>query len=105
MRDWISDVCSSDLAGRGQNMGVTFVNLAPWDERKGKDNTASAIAGRLNKAIATNREARVYAFIPPAVMELGNATGFAFELQDQAGLGHDKNIGRSSCRERVCTYG
>src|SRR3546814_4019197 len=31
-----------------------------------------------------------YAFIPPAVMELGNATGFDFELQDQAGLGHDK---------------
>src|SRR3546814_20047922 len=77
------------LAGRGQNMGVTFVNLAPWDERKGKDNTASAIAGRPNKAIATNREARGYAFIPPAVLELGNPTGVEFELQDQAGIGHD----------------
>ena len=33
------------------------------------------------------RDAMVFTVIPPAVQELGNATGFDFELEDQAGLG------------------
>ena len=32
----------------------------------------------------------VFAFAPPAVVELGNATGFDLQLQDRGGLGHDK---------------
>ncbi|MNF63343.1 putative efflux pump membrane transporter TtgB [compost metagenome] len=32
----------------------------------------------------------VFAFAPPAVLELGNATGFDVFLQDRAGIGHDK---------------
>ena len=36
------------------------------------------------------RNARVFAFPPPAVLELGRAGGFDFELQDRAGLGHEK---------------
>jgi multidrug efflux pump len=34
------------------------------------------------------KDAMVFAFVPPAVLELGNATGFDFELKDNAGLGH-----------------
>ncbi|MDF0488872.1 efflux RND transporter permease subunit [Sphingobium sp. H39-3-25] len=76
------------LAGRGQNIGMAFVGMTPWDERAGKENSASAVAGRLNAAIAKERDATVFAFIPPAIIELGNATGFDFELQDRNGLGH-----------------
>ncbi|MBW2623323.1 MAG: efflux RND transporter permease subunit, partial [Deltaproteobacteria bacterium] len=36
------------------------------------------------------RGAMVFAFPPPAVVELGNATGFDFELVDRGGLGHEK---------------
>ena len=32
----------------------------------------------------------VFAFAPPAVLELGNATGFDVFLQDRAGIGHEK---------------
>jgi multidrug efflux pump len=32
----------------------------------------------------------VFAFAPPAVLELGNATGFDVFLQDLSGIGHDK---------------
>ena len=32
----------------------------------------------------------VFAFPPPAVVELGNANGFDFQLQDRGGLGHAK---------------
>ncbi|HJE67416.1 efflux RND transporter permease subunit, partial [Pseudomonas oryzihabitans] len=35
------------------------------------------------------KDAIVYAIVPPAVLELGNATGFDFYLQDQGGIGHE----------------
>jgi HAE1 family hydrophobic/amphiphilic exporter-1 len=35
------------------------------------------------------RNARVFAFPPPAVMELGQSGGFDFQLQDRGGLGHE----------------
>ena len=35
------------------------------------------------------KDAMVFAFAPPAVLELGNATGFDFELLDRANQGHD----------------
>src|SRR3546814_3132379 len=38
------------------------------------------------------RDAQIIAVAPPAVTELGNATGFDFELQDRGGLGHAKLI-------------
>ncbi|MFP3409662.1 efflux RND transporter permease subunit, partial [Pseudomonas sp. SIMBA_065] len=34
--------------------------------------------------------AMVFAFAPPAVLELGNATGFDVFLQDRGGVGHAK---------------
>ncbi len=39
---------------------------------------------------ATIKEAFVFAFPPPAVVELGTANGFNLYLQDRAGLGHDQ---------------
>lgn len=40
-------------------------------------------------AFSKIRNAQVFAFAPPAIMELGNATGFDFQLQDKSGLGHE----------------
>jgi HAE1 family hydrophobic/amphiphilic exporter-1 len=34
------------------------------------------------------KEAMVFVFPPPAVVELGNAAGFDFQLQDRGGIGH-----------------
>ncbi len=36
------------------------------------------------------KDAMVFAFNLPAIVELGTATGFDFELIDQGGLGHEK---------------
>jgi multidrug efflux pump subunit AcrB len=36
------------------------------------------------------RDALAFAFAPPAAIELGNATGFDFELIDRANVGHAK---------------
>ncbi|MCH8686589.1 efflux RND transporter permease subunit [Pedomonas mirosovicensis] len=74
------------FAGRGQNMGMVFVNLKEWSERPGAENTAQAVAGRVMGLMAAERDAMVFAFTPPAIIELGNATGFEFQLQNQGGV-------------------
>ncbi len=88
--DSLFTVAGFSFAGNGQNMGVAFVKLKPWDERQRPDLRAKAVAGRAMGAFSQFRDAMAFAFPPPAVMELGTATGFDFQLQDRAGLGHDK---------------
>ncbi len=78
-----------NFAGRGQSSGLAFIMLKPWGERDG-DNSVFALAARAQKHFSTFRDAMVFAFAPPAVMELGNATGFDVYLQDRSGIGHDK---------------
>ncbi|HEY6003347.1 MAG TPA: efflux RND transporter permease subunit, partial [Anaeromyxobacter sp.] len=78
-----------NFGARGQNAGVAFVRLKPWDERKGQRLKAKAVAARAQASFSRIKEAAVFAFTPPAVSELGNATGFELQLQDRAGLGHD----------------
>lgn len=77
------------FAGRGQNTGIAFVSLKPWDERSGAANKVDGIAGRAMKAFSEIKDAMVIPFNLPAIIELGNATGFDFELIDQGNLGHD----------------
>ncbi|MNZ52137.1 Multidrug resistance protein MexB [compost metagenome] len=63
--------------------------LKPWEEREGAENSVFALAERAQHHFERFIDARVFAFAPPAVLELGNATGFDLYLQDQAGLGHE----------------
>jgi len=83
-------VAGFSFAGRGQNMGLAFVKLKDWKLRNSADLKAPAIAGRAMKAFSTIRDGLAFAFSPPAVVELGQANGFDFQLQDRGGLGHDK---------------
>ena len=76
------------MAGSGQNVGMAFIKLKDWDERKRPDLKVKAIAGRAMGAFSQIRDAMVFAFAPPAVMELGNASGFDVQLQDHGSLGH-----------------
>jgi HAE1 family hydrophobic/amphiphilic exporter-1/multidrug efflux pump len=46
-----------------------------------------AIAERANKALAGLRAGQAIAFIPPAIVELGNATGFDMQLVDVGRVG------------------
>jgi len=82
-------VAGFSFAGNGQNAGLAFVRLKDWSERKSPDQKVKAIAGRAMGAFSQIREAMVFAFAPPAVMELGNASGFDLQLQDQGGVGHE----------------
>jgi multidrug efflux pump len=83
-------VAGFSFAGRGQNMGLAFVRLKDWKLRQAKELKAPAVAGRAMMAFSQIRDGLVFAFSPPAVLELGQANGFDFQLQDRGGLGHEK---------------
>jgi len=76
------------FSGRAQNNGMVFIRLKDWKLRNRPDLKVKAVAGRAMGALSRIREAMVFAFPPPAVVELGTAKGFDFELLDRGGLGH-----------------
>jgi len=83
-------VSGLSFGGQGQNMALGFVKLKDWKLRQRPDLKVKAVAGRAMQAFSQIKEAMVFAFPPPPVVELGMATGFDFELQDRGGVGHDK---------------
>ena len=88
------------FSGRGQNSGLTFIRLHPWDQRDRPELSAKAVAGRAMAAFSKIKEAVIFAVVPPAISELGNATGFQLQLQDRGGLGHEALI---AARDQLLT--
>jgi hydrophobe/amphiphile efflux-1 (HAE1) family protein len=76
------------FSGRSQNNGMVFAKLKDWKLRDRADLRAKAVAGRAMGAFSRIRNAMVFVFPPPAVVELGNARGIDFQLMDRGGLGH-----------------
>ncbi len=81
-------ISGMNFSGRGQNAGMAFVKLKDWELRDRPDLKVIAVAGRAMGAFSRIRNAMVFAFPPPAVIELGMAKGFDFQLLDRGGLGH-----------------
>ena len=90
--DSLFTVAGFSFGGSGQNMGLGFVKLKPWEERKRPDLKVKSVVGRAMGSFSKIRDAMAFAFAPPAVVELGNATGFDVQLQDRAALGHEALI-------------
>ncbi|AYM77682.1 multidrug efflux pump subunit AcrB [Janthinobacterium sp. HH103] len=82
-------VAGFSFGGNGQNTGIAFVRLKDWSLRKDVAQKAPAVAGRAMGKLLQIKDAMVFTFAPPAVLELGNATGFDMQLQDIGGVGHD----------------
>ncbi len=85
----VFSVAGFSFAGQGQNMGMAFIGLKDWSEREAPGSDAASLTGRAMGYFSTIKEAMVFAFAPPAIQELGNATGFDFYLQDSTGNGHE----------------
>ncbi|MBE7217760.1 MAG: efflux RND transporter permease subunit [Caulobacteraceae bacterium] len=85
----IFTIAGFSFAGAGENAGIAFVLLNDWSDRKGAANHAPAIAQRAMAAWQGFSDAQVFTVVPPAVQELGNATGFDLELKDVGNVGHD----------------
>ncbi|MDL2284258.1 efflux RND transporter permease subunit, partial [Oxalobacter sp. OttesenSCG-928-P03] len=84
-------VTGTSFSGRGQNGGLGFVTLKDWGERD-SDNTARAIVQRAYAKFSQFRDAVAFPINPPPIRELGTSTGFAFRLQDRAGMGNEALI-------------
>jgi multidrug efflux pump len=88
--DGVLTVVGFNFAGTGQNSGLVFVKLKDWSERKKASQSVQALAARATRYFSTVRDAVILAIAPPAVMELGNATGFDMMLQNRGGLSHEQ---------------
>src|SRR3546814_12176865 len=90
MRDWSSDVCSSDLFGR-----VATVILVPVDGRDLLFEVVDRLGAR--RGVLFAREGQdVFEMLEVSGLQLGVPLIF---LQVEIA-----EIGRASCRERVCRY-
>ena len=85
----VFSVAGFGFAATGQNAGMGFVRLKPWDERSGATRTAQAIQGRAMRALSQVRDASIFVLAPPAVPGLGLSSGFTLELLDETGRGSD----------------
>lgn len=74
------------FSGFGDNAGLAFITLKDWSERDA-DNSAQALAQRVNGKLFQIRDAIAFALSPPPIQGLGNAGGFSFRLQDRSGAG------------------
>ncbi|MBN66888.1 MAG: hydrophobe/amphiphile efflux-1 family RND transporter [Rickettsiales bacterium] len=86
--DHLFTVTGFSFAGRAQNVALGFVGLKPWEERDPSTNSVFALAGRSMGAFQQIKDAMVFAFYPPPIRELGNASGFDMQLVDRSGHGH-----------------
>ena len=84
--------------GAGQNTGQGFVNLKPWAERHGEDNTADAIAQRATGAFGALRDAQVFVLVPGAVRGLGDSSGFSVQFLNRSGMSRDQFV---AARDRL----
>src|SRR3546814_10689956 len=94
--DWSSDVCSSDLAFDGIGAAKTDVGLATVHQVLHLDlhvGPALAGLGMLNLGD-----------LPDAAFVFENVSGADVDAADLHGVGLRREIGRASCRERVCQY-
>ena len=83
-------VVGFSFAGSGQNVGLGFVRLKDWSERKAPGQDVQSVAGRAFGAFSQIRDAMVFPIVPPAVIELGNVSGFDLYLQARGGQTHEE---------------
>ncbi len=83
-------VAGFSFNGRGQNSALSFGRLKEWSHRRGAEHTVDAVIRRAAGRFASIKDAIIFPLNPPAIAELGNSTGFDMQLQDLAGLGHEK---------------
>lgn len=84
----VVSVAGWGFSGTGQSSAMVIPLLKDWSERN-RDQSVFAIIGRANAHFANLPGAQVFVMAPPAVMELGNSSGFDMEVMDRGARGHD----------------
>ena len=84
----IATVIGFSFFGQGQSVGMSFVDLKPWAERRGRGEGSQALAQRMNVAMLGIPQAQIFVLNPPAIQSLGNASGFTMKVEDRGGAGN-----------------
>jgi multidrug efflux pump len=83
-------VAGFSFVGRGQNVGIVFVTLKPWDVRKAEGSSSVALVRKANMALSMIKQAMIFAVNPPPIPELAALGGFDFRLEDRGAVGREK---------------
>ncbi|WP_186230358.1 efflux RND transporter permease subunit [Burkholderia gladioli] len=86
----VMTVAGYGFGGSGQNVGIAFIRMKDFKDRRRADWSAQAVAQRAQAAFSAIRDAQVYALLPPAIDGMGTSNGFDFFLQDVNGAGHER---------------
>jgi HAE1 family hydrophobic/amphiphilic exporter-1 len=65
--------------------GVYFCQLRPYADRTSAALQSEAIVADVNRKMAALPDAQIFAFLPPAIPGVGQASGIDFFVQDHAG--------------------
>ena len=75
----------SFFGGVGENMGLCFVDMLPWEQRNTPETQIDQLDKKLKEIAAGDATARIMVFRPPAIMGIGMAGGLSFMLQAREG--------------------
>jgi multidrug efflux pump len=79
-------VAGFSFVGQGENVGMAFIKLKDWSERKV---SATDFIQNANMALFGIRDAQIFVLNLPTVNGLGQFGGFDMYLQDRSGAGRD----------------
>jgi multidrug efflux pump len=90
--DKVLDVAGFSFVGQGENVGLGFIRLKDWSERRDPAAQVKSFIGWANGALQSIKGARIFVVNLPTIRGLGRFGGFDFRLEDQAGLGREKLV-------------
>ncbi|MDO8979674.1 MAG: multidrug efflux RND transporter permease subunit [Afipia sp.] len=76
----IAGISALDNSSSLANAGVSYLMLKDWDERGAGEDLRSLVIG-LNKKLEAIPEARIFVLPPPPIQGIGNAAGFAMQVE------------------------
>ena len=85
--DSIFEVSGFSFIGEGENVGILFIHLKDWSERKAK--ATDFVQWANGMAFMTVKDAQIFFANLPTISGLGRFGGFDFYLEDRSGRGHD----------------
>ncbi|HSX58611.1 MAG TPA: multidrug efflux RND transporter permease subunit [Tahibacter sp.] len=83
----VLQVSGFSFIGQADNVGMAFIRLKPWDERK--TNAMTFIQQANGALFAGLKDAQAFVVNLPTIQGLGAFGGFDMYLQDRAGGGHE----------------
>lgn len=81
----VQDVGGVVGVGAGSNGSSIFVQLKPWNERNGSQNSSTALMVQIKEMLAGEREAQSFVMEPGMIEGYGGGGGFGFSVQDRNG--------------------